>query len=687
MSVEERRYSPLRPGAAAAALRGLLVAAPGLPAQAVALVALLYLAATDGGYYPLDWYPAGLAVLALLGLWAALVAPRPPPRRLALAATVLLAAFGGWALVSAAWAGEPGAAWDGANRALLYAALFGLFALWPVPSSAARWLVALAGIGIAVIGLVELLRWAGSDHPETYLLGNRLNEPVGYQNGNVALWLMGAFACLWMAAAREFPALLRGLALGSVPMLASLAWLGQSRGSLFALPVAGVILLAITPGRLRLIAALVPSALALGIAIQPALDIVDSTSDFALPALVDDLAQAVLLPSAVLVVLGTGIALVDRRWTPSPPVGRRIGSVAAALVAAAALAGVAVAATQAGDLSDGLSKRWHEFKANDVVGGGSARLSSGGTNRYDFWTVAWDSFQREPLRGVGMDNFQQDYAQRGDSLEKPRYPHSLPLAILSETGVVGALLLLAAVAVALAAASGARPRPDPAGAAAPAMVAVAMFAYLFVHASVDWLYELPALGGLAFAMLGLAAGTRTAAAPARAPGRDAAVARGPALRAARIAGAVAAAACAVGFALPWLAEREVESAIDAWRTDPAAAYKRLDRAASLNPLSTRPGLFEGGIAGLRGDYSRARETYLDVLDTEPRNSSAWLQLAVIAQTRRQPAQARAYVQRAARLAPRDQAVRTIRARIMRGSIITPRQANRIVLKYARRGSE
>jgi O-Antigen ligase len=678
MSVEERRYSPARVGAAARALRGLLVAAPGLPAQAVALVALLYLAATDGGYYPLDWYPAGLVVLALLGLWAALVAPRPQPRRLALAATVLLAAFGIWALVSAAWAGDPGAAWDGANRALLYAALFALFAVWPIPSEAARWLVALAGIGIAVIGLVELLRWAGSDHPETYLLGNRLNEPVGYQNGNVALWLMGAFACLWMAAARGFPALLRGLALGSVPMLASLAWLGQSRGSLFALPVAGVILLAITPGRLRLIAALVPSALAVAVAIQPALDIVDSTSDSVLPALVDDLARAVLVPSAVLVVLGTVVALFDRRWTPSPPVGRRIGSVATALVAVAALAGVAVAATQAGELSDSLSNRWHEFKANDVVGGGSARLSSGGTNRYDFWTVAWDSFQREPLRGVGMDNFQQDYAEHGDSLEKPRFPHSLPLAILSETGVVGAFLLLAAVAVALAAAFGARPRPDPVGAAAPAMVAVAMFAYLFLHASVDWLYELPALGGLAFAMLGLAAGMTAQPAPAPAP-------RVP--HAARIAGAVAAAACALSFALPWLAEREVESAIDVWRTDPAAAYKRLDRAASLNPLSSRPGLYEGGIAGLRGDYPRAREAYLDVLDREPRSSSAWLQLAVIAQTRQQQAQAREYARRAARLAPRDQAVRAIRVRIARGSIITPRQANQIILKYARRASE
>jgi tetratricopeptide (TPR) repeat protein len=423
----------------------------------------------------------------------------------------------------------------------------------------------------------------------------------------------------------------------------------------------------------------VPSTLAVALAIQPALDIVDSTSDAALPALVDDLARAVLVPSAVLVVLGAAVAVMDRRWTPTAPVARRISSVATAAVAMAAIAGVAVAATQAGDLSSGLSNRWEEFKANDFVGGGSARLSSGGTNRYDFWTVAWDSFGREPLRGVGMDNFQQDYALRGDSLEKPRFPHSLPLAILSETGVVGALLLLGAVGAALAAAFAARPRPDPSGVAAPAMVAVAMFAYLFLHASVDWLYELPALGGLAFAMLGLAAGmtTRPATAPAGAP----------VALIARIAGPVAAAACALSFALPWLAEREVESAIDVWRSAPANAYESLDRAAALNPLAARAGLYEGGIAGLRGDYARARDAYLDVVDREPRNSSAWLHLAVIAQARQQHERARAYIRRAAALAPRDQALRAIRARIQRDSIITPQQANQIILKYARRASE
>jgi tetratricopeptide (TPR) repeat protein len=683
MTVEERRYRPARRDAAAAAVRRVLVDAPGLPAQALVLAVLLYLAAADGGYYAVDWYPAGLVVLVLVGLWAALVPPRPAPRRLAVAATALFVAFGVWALVSIAWADEASAAWDGGNRALMYAALFGLFSLWPVPAAVARWLVALAGIGIAAIGLVELIRWSGSADPDSFLLGNRFSEPVGYQNGDVALWLMGALACLWAATVRELPAVLRGLALGAVPLLGSLAWLGQSRGSLFALPVAGLVFLAIVPGRLRLIAALVPCALAVAVSIEPALDVVDASRE-ALPPLVDDVARAILIPAAVVALLGFLAALLDRRWTPGPAAARRISAVAAAVVAVAVVAGLGVAGTQAGELRSDLSERWDQFKSSEYEGSGSARLSSGGTNRYDFWTVAWDTFQREPLRGVGMDNFQQDYALRGKSLEKPRYPHSLELAVLSETGVVGALLLLAGLLTALAAAFAARRRLAPLGAAGPGMAAAGVFAYLFLHTSVDWQYELPALGGLAFAFLGLAAGVT---ASTREPGARSGRSRPTVSRAGRIAVPVAAALVAVSFALPWLAEREIDQAIGDWRTSPQDAYDSLDRAATLNPLSVTPLLYEGGIAALSGDAGRASRAYLEAVDQEPRNSSAWLQLAVLAQVRQDRRDARRYARRAARLAPRDEATKAIRARIAAGSEISAEQANRILLKYARGASE
>ncbi len=85
MTVEPRSYSVARrAGAAAATVRGALAEAPGLPAQAAALIALLYLAGTEGGYYATDWYPVGLVVIALLavlGRGASATAPSGPGDR------------------------------------------------------------------------------------------------------------------------------------------------------------------------------------------------------------------------------------------------------------------------------------------------------------------------------------------------------------------------------------------------------------------------------------------------------------------------------------------------------------------------------------------------------------------------------------------------------------------------------
>ena len=683
MTLDERRYRVPRASGVANAARGALADAPALPAQILALGLLLYLATAEGGFYPLDWYPAGLVVLAATALWAAVVPPRVGPRRAAVVAAVLFAAFAAWALLSISWAGEGGVAWDGANRALLYAALFALFALWPTPPRVARWLIALVGVGIAAIGLVELLRWAASADPGSFLIGGRLSQPVGYQNGAVALWLMGAFACLWVAAARELPAPLRGVALGGVPLLASLSWLGQSRGSLFALPLALLIFLAVTPGRLRMLAALVPCALAVAVAVGPGLDVVDAPSEAALPPLVDDAARAILIPAAIVAMLGLLAAVIDRRFTPSPGVAGRVTRVATALVAAVALAAAAVGVSQAGDIRSELSKRWDQFKSAESEGTGSGRLSSGGTNRYNFWVVAWDAFEREPLRGVGMDNFQQEYALRGRSVEKPRYPHSFELAVLSETGLVGAILMFGGLlAAVLAAFAGRRAIPPAARAetAGPAMAALGIVTYLVLHTSVDWLYELPALGGLGFAMLGLAAGAHGSdEGPARRAARSAA--------AGRVAGAVAAVLAAVSLTLPWLAERQVAASLEIWRAAPDDALERLDRAASLNPVSARPELFEGAIAAETGKRRRAADAYLNVVEREPGNASAWIQLAVLASSRQDRTDARRYAARATALAPRDEAIRELRRRIARGAEISPERARRVILKYARGATE
>ena len=274
-----------------------------------------------------------------------------------------------------------------------------------------------------------------------------------------------------------------------------------------------------------------------------------------------------------------------------------------------------------------------------------------------------------------MDNFQQDYMVRGESREKPRFPHSFELAVLSETGIVGGLLVLAALVAAVAAALRARRGP----AAGPVAAALGVFGYWLLHTSVDWLYELPALGGIAFAMLGLAAAVRDPVPPEPAPAPE----RRPPLRALRLAAPLIAVAAAVSFALPWLAEREVDRAADSWRVASAAAYKRLDRAAALNPLSARPPLFEGTIAVQLDQPRRAEQAYLEALDREPRNSYAWLMLSALASARQDVELSRRRIARAIALAPQDEATRMARDKIRAGEEITAQQVNRAVLKYAR----
>jgi hypothetical protein len=684
MSTAERYSRPTgrrarRPSVRAGVPRAL-AEAPALPALLASLGVLLFLAVREGGYAATTWYPAGLIVLALLAVWVAAVQGARPHGRAVGGALVLLSGFAAWAYASISWADDAGAAWDGANRAALYAGLFALFCLWPLRARHARWVLTALGLGIATLGLVELVRFAAASDPGSFLIGGRFSAPVDYQNGNVALWLVGAFPCLWLASSREAHPTLRAVALGATVLLASLALMGQSRGSFFALPLALLLFFALAPDRLRLLVALLAAAAGVAAVAGPALELADVSGLAALRDVADEAATAILVAAGTVGAVGFVAALADRRWTPSSSAVRRTRTVVSVTLALLAGGAGVVAATQAGDLRREISERWEQFKSNDEAETGTARLGSAGTNRYDFWTVAWDSFEREPLRGVGIDNFQQDYLERGSSTEKPRFPHSLPVAIVSQTGIVGVLLLFGGLALAaFAAVAGVRRLPPPAAGAVAA--AAAAFLYWLLHASVDWLYELPALGGLAFILVGLATTVRGDDDPSQPSnrGRTERLTRGAAVAGTTVVG--------LSFLLPWLAEREVTAAADVWRTTPRTAYDKLDRAADLNFLSARPRLVEGTIAFRLGELDRAERAFLAALDRNPRSAYAWLELGAIASARGDSDAAQSRLARAAFLQPRDAATRVVRERVARGEKVGAEQVNRLIVEYSRGGAD
>src|SRR4051794_24562301 len=109
----------------------------------------------DGGQQVTEWGPGAVGVLALLAVaifalpldWRAV----PAPVRVA---AILLALFTAWSYVSIAWADDGGIALEGANRTLLYLAVFLLFALWPQRPGTAAWVLGLWTFGIGVLALV-----------------------------------------------------------------------------------------------------------------------------------------------------------------------------------------------------------------------------------------------------------------------------------------------------------------------------------------------------------------------------------------------------------------------------------------------------------------------------------------------------------------------------------------------------
>ncbi len=641
---------------------------------ALGALALMVVWATDQAGYPLThWAPGGLIVLALLAIALLAAPPRwaggagiPIPVRVAVGC---LAAYTALSFLSILWAGVPGDAWEGANRTLLYLLVFALFACWAQTGPTAALLLCawtLAIVGVALFALVHLDAAAGAAHLLALLPGGRLVYPSGYVNADAALWLIAAWPALLLARERRLPWWLRGALAGGAVLLAEIALLGQSRGAVYVTPVMLVLVFALLPGRVRTFTLLAPVAAGIG-AGAPAVLRVDgrvvalegaSHGAAALrgaEAAVHAAVVATLLSAlAVGAVVAVGAAIESRR-TLSPAAAARVhrglAAVAVALLVALLAGGLAVA----GDPVARARHAWDTFKspkgyaANNSTTG--SRLTGGlGSSRYDFYRVALDEFAAHPLLGIGADNFAESYLAHGRSTETPRYPHSVELRTLAQTGVVGALLALVGLGAALLAAWRAltQRHPDAALARAVAAAAVAGFAYWAVHGSVDWFWEFAGLGAPAFALLGLAcalapraplaqkvtaagdfgtlpAPDQSLAADSRSFAGGPTGARNDRRRWPIALGALAALAAILSFTAPWLSGLEVKSAAGVWVRSPAQAYARLDHAARLDPLSDEPYVVAASIALRLGEYARASRQFALALARTPGDAYATLE--------------------------------------------------------------
>jgi O-antigen ligase len=629
---------------------------------ALAGVALLvYWAAHGGGYSPSTWEPSALVVLGLLVATVAGLGPgRLRPSRPIVAALGALTAFVAWSYLSIAWAASPGDALEGSDRALLFLLLFALFALLPWrPWSALVALCAYA-LGIGTIAVVTLARLGDAAQVPGMFSGARLDTPVGYVNGSAALLLTGAVLSIALAARRELPVALRGLLLALAAAGLQASVLCESRGWLFALPIVALLAVVVVPGRVRLALWALPPLAGAALALPALLDVfkrADAAPTFvatqsALIAAAGHAANVALAVCAGVLVAGLGLALLDRRVKISRQVARRADRAGAGVAIAAVLVAVAAGLVLTHGRPDRkIADYWNRSSAYQAFTPGTSRFAAVGSNRPDFWRVSLRAFADHPLGGLGQDNWSAVYLRERRSGEQPRWTHSLELRLLAHTGIVGFLLFATFLIAALVAALGGRRRAGRAASATAAAAVLPLVVWL-VHGSVDWFWEIPALSGPAFAFLGLG-GALMRQLPENADAAHAAAPVVPRRVAALAAAGVLALAAAAALALPYLAERDMAAASSGWREDPAQAFAQLDRAASLNPLSSRPELLAGTIALELGDPRRAVSRFTAAIGRDGGDWFAWFGRGLATSEQGSRAHARTDYEHARSLDPRE----------------------------------
>jgi len=676
-----------------------LRAAPVTLPCGLALALIAWWALDGGGFEVRQWAPGGLLLLGLLAssIVAAPGAWRGAPRSVALAAAGL-AAYAAWSFASIAWADDPGYALEGATRTLVYVVVFCLFALWPQRGATGAALLAAWVIVVGAAGLVLALRLTGSADPTDMFNFDRLRAPTGYPNATAALLMMPVLPAVVLAATRSVPwwgrASFAAIAVG----LASLALLTVSRGAVYTTPLILIALFLFVPGRVRHFYALLPVGMAVAVCTPRLLD-VQATVDAGDPSAALSRALGQVATAALAVgVLVALVAWLERRLAARPATSARLSQVARAACVTVLAAGL-VGLVTVGDPISRAQSAWTSFKGgyaeNDAT---SNRLVGGlGSARYDFYRVSLGAFTDRPLTGVGADNFYQQYLREGDSDETPRYPHSVELRALAQTGVVGVLLLFGALAAALVASlramrTGGQLRRSAAGGATIG------FFYWLAHGSVDWFWEWAGLGVPAFALLGLACALSRPAPPeggavrvfadagavSRARGRLARAFGGPDRR--PLAGAAALALSAV-LAVPllvlWAADHQRQAAANVYATDPLAAFTRLERSAALNPFSAAPDTLAGSIALRFGDLPRADAAFARALERVPDDQYATLERGAIASALGRREQAERVLARAVALAPRDPLAREALRIVRRGRTVDVAALNRRIVEAAR----
>ena len=544
-----------------------------------------------GGDSPsrLTWIGAAAVIVAALVSAAAFDRriERPRVGGYGAAAAACFAALVVWQGISIDWSVQPDRSWDYVNRGLVYLAflVLGLFVGALVPRATRATAAGLCALLALVLGYALLAKGVPALYPDYGRLA-RLRSPIGFWN---ALALLGDFALvlgLWRAAQRRFDGVLLVFA-GVLTVL-----LAYSRGGAVIAALAAAAWLALDRRRLESLFALVIGGGAALVAAGIAL---------ALPGVSDDKqphsvrvhdGKVFLLTVVIAAIVAAVLGRAALRLELAPASRRRMTAALGAAIVLAGAAGIAGVALH----SNGSTSAYCTQGAQRLVCASSDA-------RVDWWKQALQSFEDEPLHGTGAASFQLAHRLHRAMYTTPvTEPHNLALQTLSETGIVGFLLLVGAVSFGVLAV---RPRLRDDAAVALAICALAYLAQVLIDVG----YDFVAVSSPFFAIVGVLL-TDGKVLMAR---REPVWAFGALLLA--VAGVISTAA-------PYVAQHKVDEAVASGDPELAA------QAHSWNPVSIVPLQVQAALEESLGHTLKALHLYRQAVDTQPDNPEAWVELGV-----------------------------------------------------------
>jgi hypothetical protein len=472
-----------------------------------AAVAVGGLLAANGGFFPVSWSWATLALLWVAALTLLVRAP-VRPTRLEAACLGGLVCVVAWVWISIAWSTDLAqSVFEGERSLVLVAAVGAGLAL--AQRRAVRPLLGgtLAGIAAVCVYALATRLFPGRVGHYDPLAVYRLNTPVGYWNGLGLVAVLGVLIALGLAL-RSRSASGSALAALTAPLLLVTLYFTYSRGAWGALAVGLAVLIALDPRRLSTTAGIVALAPA------PALGVLLASRSHALTRQSSILAAAkhdghrialiLLVLAFVEAAIAIGVRVVQRVGVPR---ALRLGW--AIVLVACLLAGLGGVFAHYGSPPKIARRAYHAFLAPPpahVVNLNSRLFNLSSNRRVTLWKVAWRQADAHLLIGNGAGSYERYYLQHRATALGVEDAHSLYLETLAELGVVGLALLVLALGIPLVAAwRNRRYRLVP-------FACAAYVAYL-VHAAVDWDWELAGvtlvatLCGLACVVAGRSDGT------------------------------------------------------------------------------------------------------------------------------------------------------------------------------------